>query len=326
MKTFPVHAVSLSSLVSLSLAGCGVGFDYTGHPSKDSESLSDTADSSLIQETGEETGNYNIAPVITSVYATPNPVSVSGETFTVYATITDNVAVTNASVTIDALTQALTDADGDSVYESPLFSGSSFSPGIYTLNITAFDGSLVSTDSASTVEITEPDTCPYICASNICLYVDGNLEAELNTSYPEQMTAINVIRLGYGGQYFDNLSLIVDGTSYVSEDFSSTRGCFNTGTVTNWTYVTESTDNDCFFEPSFDATTSRWMTSVDVLAGSVPNFAFRSTEYDAPGVNWDFVNGGYINDGAGLNAAFSSGIDTSQNHTIVICNKTENTE
>ena len=72
---------------------------------------------------------------------------------------------------------------------------------------------------------------------------------------------------------------------------------------------------------AFDATTIEWMTSVDVIAGSSPNFALRNSSSSAPGVNWDFAASGYINDGAGNSVSFASGTpDSSSNHTVVMCN------
>ena len=298
------------------VTGC-VSFDYAGHPTKESGSN----DTSIEINDSADSGHSNAAPSITNVAATPNSIFNYGtESFIVTATITDDVGVTNASLTIDSIIQVLTDDDGDSIYQSPSYLGSLFAPGLYALQVTASDGILAATDSSASVEIKEPDTCPYICSSNICLYIDGTLEAEMNTAYPTQMNAINVIRLGYGGQYVDNLSLVVDGTTVVSEDFSTTRGCFTTGSVASGVYVSEGTDNDCFFSPTVDATTAQWMVSIDVLAGSTPNFALRSTEYSSPGVNWDFAAGGYINDGNFNNVTFGTP-DTSQNHTVMMCNK-----
>lgn len=312
------------SLTAIVFAACTTNVDYVARP-QDTETPKDTADTTG-NDTGRDTADTEvpdtIPPTITNVYAYPAaPLTI--DTFLVYATIMDNVAVTQAYLTIDAFTAELTDEDSNNIYVSPAIAASSFAVGTYPVQITATDGINIATNTDAVVEITEPIPCPYTCSSNVCLYVDSALEAELNTPYPPQMTSIDIIRVGYGGQYVDNLVLNVAGIPYVSEDFSTSRGCFNAGTVSGGIYISEKVDNDCFFSPAFDATTEHWMVSIDVLAGSMPNFALRSSLYSSPGVNWDYVADGYINDGASHTVYFASGTpDTSRDHTIVMCNAT----
>ncbi len=330
---------SLAAIIALCV-GCTTNIDYyvkekdTGIQRDTHDTIYDTENTTgdtrdTIYDTGSkikdtaDTGCYdNIPPIITNVYA--NPASVSTlDTFFVSATITDNIAVTNASLTIDTITENLTDDDGDSIYVSPVISASSLGLGTHLIQINATDDTNSATNTDASIEVTQPVTCPYTCTSTICLYVDGTLEAELNTPYPSHMSSIDILRVGYGGQYVDNLILNVAGIPYVSEDFSVDRGCFNAGSVSGGIYISETEGNDCSFSPAFDATTEHWMVSIDVLAGSTPNFALRSSSYSAPGVNWDFAANGYINDGAGYSVPFTSGTpDTSRDHTIIMCNST----
>jgi hypothetical protein len=166
-------------------------------------------------------------------------------------------------------------------------------------------------------------TSPLSCdcpPSNICLYIDGSLEAMLETPLPSQMKEIDIVRVGYQGQRFDNLLVKTESETYVDEDFNSERGCFNKGAVIEGKYVSEATDNDCSFYPMINAVTQKWVVSVDVLTDSTPKFALRSSLHKSPGVNWDFTHKGYLNDGAGNNVYFTSGApDPSKNHTVTMC-------
>ncbi len=267
------------------------------------------------------------APTITSVYTDVSSVLNNGtESFMLYACFSDETDGTalggSVTGTIDTVVETLSYDSGSNCFVSSTINGNNFAEGTYTISVSGADtaGNSVN-DSSATIEVIEPTSCPYTCASNICLYVDGVLEAEVNTSFPSQMTSIDTIRLGHSGQYFDNVLLDVDAVTYVEEDFSSSVGCFSTGSVSGGIYSTSGTDNDCAFSPAFDATTIEWMISVDVIAGSAPNLSLRSPSSSSPGVNWDFAANGYINDGAGNSVSFASGTpDASSNHTVMMCN------
>ena len=115
------------------VTGC-VSFDYAGHPTKESGSN----DTSIEINDSADSGYSNAAPIITNVTATPNSIFNYGtDSFIVTATITDDVGVTNASLTIDSIIQVLTDDDGDSIYQSPSYLGSLFAPGLYLNEISS---------------------------------------------------------------------------------------------------------------------------------------------------------------------------------------------
>ncbi len=270
------------------------------------------------------------APIFDALYADPSSVSDDGpETFVVYACVTDETDGTElagsggVSATIDSLVETLSYDSGTSCYVSRTINGDEFSQGAYTITATATDAAgNTATDSSASVDVTESHPCAYTCTSNLCLYVDGTLNAELSTSYPSAMSSIDTIRVGYSGQHFDNLSLVVGATPYVSENFDTDVGCFSVGSVSGGQYVSASTDNDCSFS-AFDASgTTEWAVSIDVIAGSSPNFALRSTTIGSyVGANWDYASGGYLNDGAGTSDSFSGGTpDTTSTHTITLCN------
>lgn len=164
-----------------------------------------------------------------------------------------------------------------------------------------------------------PPSCD--CPSNICLYIDGSLEAELKTPSPQQMKEIDIIRVGYFGQEFDNLLLKSGAKTYVDEDFSSERGCFSTGIVAKGKYISEKIDNDCSFYPMINAVTQEWVVSIDVLAGATPKqFVLVSSSYRSAGVKWGITDKGYLDDGAGNTVYFKSGKpDPSQDHTVTMC-------
>lgn len=270
------------------------------------------------------------SPTFSSIYTDVSSVlNDSTESFTIYACFSDETDGTQlggtVTATIDSLIETLSYNSGSNCFISSAINGNNFSEGTYTITVTGSDtaGNSISDNNAS-IEVTNPSSCPYICTSNICLYVDGVEEATLSTTYPTWMSSIDTIRLGHSGQYFDNLTLAVDGVTYVNENFNTDVGCFSNGYISSGIYVTDMTDNECYF-PSFDATTTQWMVSIDVIAGSnSPNLSLRNSLYTAaPGSNWSFggIPGYYLDDGAGTGVGFASGTpDPTVNHTLVMCN------
>ena len=331
-SAYYISSLDSDSMTNSSGSTYEATLDVTGLPSEEQTFSVFALDNAGNVSYTELTGQINDAssPTVTSVYTDVSSVLNDGtESFLVYACFSDETDDTalggSVTATIDSVVETLSYDSGSSCFISSSISGNNFSEGTYTINVTGADaaGNTV-TDNSASIDVTDPDTssCPYTCASNLCLYVDGSLEAELNTAYPSWMTSIDTIRLGHSGQYFDNLTLVVDEITYVSEDFNTDIGCFNTGTTSSGNYLTDSTDNECSLS-SFDATTTEWMISIDVIAGSdSPNLALRNSSYTAaPGSNWGFAPDYYLNDGAGNTVGFTSGTpDTTVDHTLIMCN------
>lgn len=309
-------------------------FDVTGLPSEEQTFSVFALDNAGNVAYTEVTGQIDdeSAPTVTSVYTDVSSVLNDGtESFIVYACFSDETDGTQlggtVTATIDSVVETLPYDSGSSCFISSAVNGDNFSEGTYNIAVTGSDtaGNSVS-DSSASIEVTEPSSsCPYTCASNVCFYIDGVEEATLSTSLPSWMTSIDIIRLGHSGQYFDNLSLIVDGLTYVNEDFNTDIGCFTAGTTSSGNYVTGREDDECTLS-SFDATTTEWMISIDVIVGSnSPNLSLRNSSYaPAPGTNWAFGGspGYYLDDGMGGRASFASGTpDATIDHTLVMCNK-----
>lgn len=301
-------------------------FDVTGLPAGEQTITVLSWDAADNVTYTEVTGQISdeLSPIVTSITTDKSYVlNIGSDSFSIEACFSDETdgPVLGGTVTaeIDSVVATLLYEPASECFVSPSIAGSNFpTTGTYPITVTGYDsaGNGV-TDSSASIVVEE--MCPYPCYSNICLYIDGNLEAELNTPFPVQMTAIDTFRLGYGGQHIDNVIAVIEGIVYVNEEFDSDRGCFTSGSVSSGVYVTSGTDNDCFFSPAFDASLTEWKVSLDVIAGSSPNFAFRSTSYSAPGFNWDFA-ANYANDGAGNSVSLASGTpSSSRDHIVVMC-------
>src|SRR3989338_6780805 len=167
--------MTLQNIVLL-LSGCGVGFDYAGHPSKDSDDPSDTADSShdsaldtssddtASDDTGDSS-SPDLAPEITSVTVTPNPVS-NTETFTIEALVLDDHGVDFVTSTILGSPQQMSKIAPDTY--SLTYTASDFSLGEIGYIITAYDTLSQQTTATGTFSVYDG-----IAPSLTCTATDG---------------------------------------------------------------------------------------------------------------------------------------------------------
>ncbi|MBI5001992.1 LamG domain-containing protein [Candidatus Woesearchaeota archaeon] len=162
-------------------------------------------------------------------------------------------------------------------------------------------------------------SCPYSCSSQLCLYEDGSLVAEVDQIDSAAMSAIEYIRVGHGSQTFDNLKLIIDGVTYLEEDFSEAVGCFDTGSVSSGYYATAGTDNNCALGATYDLSQSEWAVIVNSLTGN--NKAYLSLRSStADGSIWAYQEAyqAYLDDGNG-NRDYFSIPDKTTDHELVMC-------
>ncbi len=161
--------------------------------------------------------------------------------------------------------------------------------------------------------------CPSPCADEVCVYVDGTLEALQSTALAAPMVDIDSLALGYG--LFDQVILGVAGTVVVAEDFTTSLGCFATGALVGTT-LDASKSATCTFANQ-DLSGGDWVVAVDVLAGSADG-ALALMDLLNPGNAWyDLASAPVLDDGAGATVPFTGGaLDLGGDHRVVMCGTT----
>src|SRR3989338_5606738 len=228
--------MTLQNIVLL-LSGCGVGFDYTGHPSKDSDDLSDTADSShdssydsaldtaFDDTASDDTGDSSspdLAPEITSVTVTPNPVS-NTETFTIEALVLDDHGVDFVTSTILGSPQQMSKIAPDNY--SLTYTASDFSLGETGYTITAYDTLSQQTTATGTFSVYDGIAPSLTCAATdgkndgsqlvdiLCLSADDNELASV--SYVSSLASGELVTTGDS-----SYTASIDPTDFAAADYT----------------------------------------------------------------------------------------------------------
>jgi hypothetical protein len=161
--------------------------------------------------------------------------------------------------------------------------------------------------------------CPYSCAGEVCLYVDGVLEAEQSTPLNSAMGSIDSMVLTDAS--FDHLLLGATGVVAVHEDFDTDLGCFTVGTLNSGALEAGKAAACAFTD--VDLSAGDWVLSVDVLSGA-GDASLALMDAFTPGSGWyDLVSAPVLDDGDGNTIAFTSGVpDPRFDHQIVMCGAT----
>ncbi len=181
---------------------------------------------------------------------------------------------------------------------------------------TCFDA--VDNDCDGNADTTDSDcaACPDSCAGEVCLYVDGNLEASQSTALAASMASIDSLALS--GGVFDQVLVGAAGTVVAAEDFSAGPGCF-TGGVPAAGGVDAAKGASCAFT-AIDLSGGDWVVSVDVIGGS-PDAGLALMSGATSGSTWyDWTTAPVLDDGDGNTVAFTSGAPVPVvDHQVVMC-------
>jgi len=158
--------------------------------------------------------------------------------------------------------------------------------------------------------------CPSTCADEVCLYVDGVLEASQSTPLVTEMASINSLVLRQAS--FDDVIVGAAGTVLVAEDFTTGIGCFTGGTVSSGA-LEAGAASPCTFT-GVDLSAGDWVVSVDVLAGK-GDAALSLMDIVDSGSGWsDWTTTPVLDDGEGNTTAFTSGAPSlAADHQVVMC-------
>jgi hypothetical protein len=161
-------------------------------------------------------------------------------------------------------------------------------------------------------------TCPFACAAEACLYLDGALEAEQTVASGYPMAAVRSLALSGGS--FDRVLLGADGAVVVSEDFEVDAGCFVPGLLDGGGLL--AADGEACSFPPMDLSGGGWVLGLDVLAGSgaAEGSLLRGV---VPGTSWyDWESAPVLDDGSGVTVPFASGAPAQDvDHTVLLCGR-----
>ncbi|MBI5003250.1 hypothetical protein HZC31_07740 [Candidatus Woesearchaeota archaeon] len=178
------------------------------------------------------------APTYASLSASPSSVSNDGSSFVVSATtVYDETAITAISVTLDGTAYTMTDADGDSTYETAAITPTSWPASSYTLDLVISDGTNETT-GATTVDVTDGvgptvSSCSATTASN-----SGSIDSTF-TAVATDETGVSTVSytadfgsdalsLSSGSTYTKSVDLTGVAAGTYSVDFSATDAAGNT--------------------------------------------------------------------------------------------------
>ena len=179
-----------------------------------------------------------------------------------------------------------------------------------------FDGVDNDCDGATDFIDASCAACPYSCASEACLYVDGVLEAEQATALNAAMADVETIVLR--DATFDQVLLGAAGTVLVHEDFSTGLGCFTVGTLSG-TALEAGKAAACSLTDT-DLSGGDWVMALDVLAGSGDASLALMDLFDTGSTWYDWASAPLLDDGDGNTVAFTSGApDPKSDHQVVLC-------
>jgi hypothetical protein len=158
--------------------------------------------------------------------------------------------------------------------------------------------------------------CPYACASEACLYVDGVLEAEQSTALSGAMADVDTLVLRYAS--FDNVLLGAAGAVLIHEDFGTGLGCFSVGLL-DGTTLAAGKAAACGFTDT-DLSGGDWVMALDVLAGSADASLALMDLFDSGSGWYDWGVAPVLDDGDGNTVPFTSGApDQGVDHQVVLC-------
>lgn len=168
----------------------------------------------------------SVSPTIENITVNPGTLYILDEDpFVIAAKITDDITITAAKVTINSIESALTDADGDSVYEAA-FSTEQFAVGTYTFTISASDGE---NTTEETSELTIFEGSSALVAYTACYDFENNLND--NTGMYNATTAGSLsYRTGVVGYAVDLTG--VNAAINTTLDMDPTNGF----TIAGWVY------------------------------------------------------------------------------------------
>ncbi len=182
-----------------------------------------------------------------------------------------------------------------------------------------FDG--VDNDCDGGVDDEDGDcaACPYPCTAEVCLYVDGVLEAEQSTALSGAMADIDSLVLTDAS--FDRVLLGAAGTVVVHEDFEASLGCFTVGTLGSG--VLEAGEAAACAFSDVDLSGGDWVVSVDLLSGAGDASLALMDSFSTGSTWYDFVSAPVLDDGDGTAIAFGHGVpDPRLDHHVVMCGAT----